>query len=73
MFRPSRTRRGPDPYLDWKVALFVAGAAAGSVGMATGSRWLVGTAIVLLGAGVALRAARRPGAGEEPAPGDDAE
>lgn len=50
-----RSRRGPDPYIRWKVGLFLAGAVLGLVGMATERNWLVMTAIGVLGVGVALR------------------
>ncbi|MCI0435368.1 MAG: hypothetical protein L0271_17255 [Gemmatimonadetes bacterium] len=54
MFRPGRTRRGPDPTLSYRVALLVLGAAAGLGGMATGWMWLVTLGTVLLGAGLAI-------------------
>lgn len=50
-----RSDRGPDPYLDWKVRLFVAGAVAAVVGMAREWPWLLGVAVLLLGAGFLLR------------------
>jgi len=53
VFRPSRERRGEDPWLPHRTLLFVAGAAAGMAGMALNLEWLVTAAIVLLGAGVA--------------------
>ena len=50
-----RSRRGPDPYLDWKVRLFLAGAVVALVGMARESSWIVGVAVALLAAGFLLR------------------
>lgn len=50
-----RTRRGPDPWVEWKVGLFLLGAVLGLVGMALGRSWLVLTAIGVLLVGVALK------------------
>ena len=55
MFRPSRDRRGPDPQLNWKMALFVVGAAAGAVGMALDNTIIVGGAVAILGIAIVLR------------------
>lgn len=64
-----RSRRGPDPFLDWKVRLFFAGAVAALLGMAFDSRWLVGAAIALLALGFLLRFLGGRG---RPDPEDDA-
>lgn len=58
-----RSRRGPDPFLRWKVRLFLGGAVAALFGMARDSSWLLGVAVALLGAGFVLRFI--PGDGEE--------
>lgn len=50
-----RSRRGPDPWVGWKVGLFCAGAALGLVGMAAAERWLVFAAMGVLAVGVGLR------------------
>lgn len=55
LFRPSRERRGPDPYYHWKVILFSIGAAFGLGGIFTDYDWLVLVAIPILAVGVALR------------------
>lgn len=60
LFRPSREKRGPDPYLDWKIGLFMVGGAAGVTGMALEKSWLVGVAIGLLAIGFVLRFLPRP-------------
>lgn len=57
--RPSRSRHGPDPYLNWKMALFAAGAAFGLAGMLAENSLLIGVGIVILAAGFVLRFARR--------------
>lgn len=67
LFRPSRERRGPDPYLNWKIGFFVAGAGTGITGMAMENDWLVGAAVVLLAVGVALRFLSREQPDEEEA------
>lgn len=58
-----RSRRGPDPFLRWKVRLFLAGAVVALLGMARDSPWLLGVAVALLGAGFVLRFI--PGEGED--------
>lgn len=59
MIFASRDRRGPDPYLEWKVGTFVVGAALGIAGIALEARWLVWAALVVLGAGFVLAALGR--------------
>jgi hypothetical protein len=55
LFRPSRTRRGSDPYYDWKVAAFSLGAAFGLAGIFTNRDYLVLVAVPILALGIALR------------------
>ena len=56
MFRPSRERSGrDDPYLLWKVRLFVIGAVLALVGMAFVMRWLVWVGIGVLVVALLLR------------------
>lgn len=55
LFRPSRERRGPDPHLAWKMALFTIGAAVGVIGMLRDNGRLIALGILLLAAGVLLR------------------
>jgi hypothetical protein len=51
-----RSRRADRyPWFEWKVRLFLAGAALGIVGMAAGMDWLVAVGIVILGGGFLLR------------------
>ena len=52
---PSREARGPDPYLDAKVFLFLAGGAVAVTGMALGQPLLVWLAFLPLGIAFALR------------------
>ncbi|HEX2207213.1 MAG TPA: hypothetical protein VHG93_05985 [Longimicrobium sp.] len=47
----TRARRGPDPFLDWKVRIFFAGAVLLGVGVATGRDVLVLIAILVLAIG----------------------
>lgn len=49
-----RTRRGPDPFLAWKLRLFFAGAALLAAGMLLGYDVLALLAIVVLVAGMVL-------------------
>ncbi len=56
-----RSRRGPDPFLRWKVRLFLAGAVVALLGMARDSSWLLGVAVAFLGAGFVLRFIPRDG------------
>ena len=59
---PSREPRGPDPHLDVKIFLFLAGGALAVIGMATGIPLLVWLAFVPLAVAFALRFfRRRPG------------
>ncbi len=55
MFRPSRSRRGPDKYLPWKTAALIAGIALILLGDRLGARWLVWVAIGVLAVAVVLR------------------
>jgi len=66
VFRPSRSVRGPDPWLPYRTALFVAGAACGLGGMAFDIGWLVTVGIVLLGMGVVVGLIARRRAEREP-------
>lgn len=76
VFRPDRTRARHDPYLDWKVGIFSAGAVLAMAGIYLGERWMTGAAIVVLLAGLLLRFApseevvddggRETDAGEDP-------
>ncbi len=50
-----RSRKGPDPYLDWKVRFFFVGALVGVVGMARETGWLIWVAVGILIAGFFLR------------------
>jgi hypothetical protein len=51
----SRKKKGPDPYLEWKVRLFSGGAVLALVGLGLESSLLVGLAILILLVGVGLR------------------
>jgi hypothetical protein len=53
--RPHRSSNTPDPYLVWKVALFVAAAGLWIDGAATGDTRLTGAAIVFAAAALLLR------------------
>ena len=76
------TRRlggGPGPYLEWKVRLFAVAATLALGGMYLNKRWLVGVAIAVLAAGMALRFLpdegapdRGPGSEEGPEGAQDA-
>ncbi|MFS8636881.1 MAG: hypothetical protein FWJ74_02275 [Gemmatimonadota bacterium] len=55
MFRPSRETRGPDPFLQWKIVIFIIGALVGLVGVATENRWLIWIGVAVLLSGVLLR------------------
>ena len=55
MFFSSRQARGPDHFLQWKVRLFLAGAALALIGIGLDSSALVGLAILVLVAGIVLR------------------
>lgn len=54
-FRPSRTARA-GPWFEWKVRIFLLGAALGLAGIFLDDRRLVVAAVVVLAAGVVLRA-----------------
>jgi len=51
----NRQRRGPDPYLTWKVWLFLGAAIVAVLGIGLESSLLIFLAILLLGIGGALR------------------
>ena len=63
LFRPSRARRGPDPFYRWKVAIFTVGAAVAFVGMFGHHDQLVLVAVPILAVGVAVRWLPRSGGG----------
>jgi len=75
MIFPSRRKKGPDRYLDWKVWIFFAGAALALAGIGMDSSVLVGMAIPVLLGGVVLRSLRGGGSeavdGEESSVDDD--
>lgn len=48
-------RRRAGPYLEWKVRIFAVAAVVGLAGIYLDERWLTGTAIVILLAGLSLR------------------
>lgn len=50
-----RTPRRIDPYLEWKVRLFVLGAGLALISMFMDIGWLMAVAAVLLGIGFSLR------------------
>jgi hypothetical protein len=52
---PSRQKRGPDPYIEAKIFLFLAGAVLAAAGMITGRTTLVWLAFLPLGAVALLR------------------
>lgn len=64
LFRPSRDERGPDPYLDLKIILFLAGAGFGLAGALTNFPPLFLIGIAALVAGVAVRFLPRRSKGE---------
>ena len=55
IFRPDRSRRGVDRFIDVKMLIFVIGAALGVIGIAREIDWLVYAAIAVLAGGVLLR------------------
>jgi hypothetical protein len=66
MFRISRERRvGPDPLLDLKIAVFLAGAVIGVIGMARNNRTMITIAIVVIAIGILLRFVHRKSTGPE--------
>ena len=69
-FRPSRERRGEDPYLNVKVALFCLGAGIAMVGVASGRRWIINLAIFVLLIGFVLRFLPKRGESEAPPPNE---
>lgn len=48
IFRPSREKRGPDPFLPHKMFIMLFGGALGLAGMAFQLGWLVYTAVGVL-------------------------
>ncbi|MGH7483751.1 MAG: hypothetical protein ACRELV_16505 [Longimicrobiales bacterium] len=54
-FRPSREPRGPDRYLDLKIALFLVGTGLAIAGMATSNSMLIWFAITAIAIGIGLR------------------
>jgi hypothetical protein len=62
-----RGNRGPDPFLERKVQVFLAGGALALIGIGVDSSLLVGLAILVLLAGVVFRflAGREAASGEE--------
>ena len=72
MIWASRKRRGPDPYLDWKVRIFFAGALLAFIGMASDRSWVVGLAIGVLVVGLVLNfLAKRDGDTDTGQPDDE--
>jgi hypothetical protein len=69
-FRPSRERRGEDSYLNVKVALFCLGAGIAMVGVASGKRWVINLAILVLLIGFVLRFLPKSGESEAPPPNE---
>lgn len=55
LFRPTRERRGADPYYQWKAILFSIGGGIGLAAIATGHDWLILVAVPILAVGVGLR------------------
>ena len=58
-------RRRAGRYLEWKVRIFIGAAVIGLAGIYFEERWLTGTAILILFAGIGLRFI--PGQGESTA------
>jgi len=54
VFRLDRSKRA-GPRLEWKVRIFVVGAALGAAGMYLDEGWLIGAAIAVLLGGMLLR------------------
>ena len=54
-FRPSREKRGPDRFLNLKVAIFSLGAGTALVGILSNRNWVINVAIGILLIGVILR------------------
>jgi hypothetical protein len=67
IFRPSREQRGPDRWLNAKVAIFCLGAGTALAGVASGKTWIVNLAIAILAVGFLMRflPRRRPPQSEE--------
>lgn len=56
---PSRRERGPDPHLDLKIFLFLAGAVLAAAGMVFRQPWLVWLAFLPLALAFVVRFRRR--------------
>jgi hypothetical protein len=54
-FRVSREKRGPDPYLSAKVAIFCIGVVVAFIGMKLDKSWIISLAIGILLVGFILR------------------
>ena len=54
-FRVSRDKRGPDPFLNAKVAIFITGVVVAFVGMKLNKSWIISIAIGILLVGFILR------------------
>lgn len=65
IFASRRSRKGPDPHLDRKVALFGVGAVLAMAGIGLEASWLVGLAILVLAVGVGLGLFPRSGSSGE--------
>lgn len=59
-----RRRSGPDPFLAWKVGIFVLAAGMWIAGVIAGQAWLTGAALAVLLVGLLLRFVRRGEPGE---------
>jgi hypothetical protein len=55
IFRPSREPRGPDRWLNLKVAVFCLGAGIALVGIAADKNWVINLAIGVLAVGFLMR------------------
>jgi hypothetical protein len=65
MIFASRTRRGPDRYLRWKMGALVVGAVLILWGSKQGLSWPVWVGIAVLAVGVAMRFLPQPARGAE--------
>jgi hypothetical protein len=66
IFRPTRERRGPDRWLNAKVAIFCLGAGIALVGVASEKNWVVNIAIGVLAIGFLMRFLPRNGSSPPP-------
>jgi hypothetical protein len=64
-FRPSRERRGPDPYLTAKIAIFCIGVVVALLGIKLNKNWVISVSIGILLVGFILRFFPRPDKPEE--------